>query len=89
MKIFDILMPLHEVVILVQEKEECVSQEEDRILVGEDVRVRSGFALAHMLVKDAPEKQSGVKNMDRDKDRANRYFALSRVVTSCKAYHNS
>ena len=72
-----------------QEEEPDVGHKEDRVLVGENVRVRSVRALSHMLVQDTPEEQRAVKTMDRDKNQANRQLRLGCIVTSCKAYHNS
>ena len=71
MQVFNIIVPGQKVVLRVQEEEPDVGQEEDCVLVGENVRVRSVRALSHMLVQDAPQQERAVKQMDRDKNQAN------------------
>ena len=89
MQVSNILVPDQKVVLRVQEEEPDVGHKEDRVLVGENVRVRSVRALSHMLVQDTPQEQRAVKTMDRDKNQANWQLRLGCIVTSCEAYHNS
>ena len=89
MQVSNILVPDQKVVPRVQKEEPDVGHEEDRILVGENVRVCSVRALSHMLVKDAPQKERAVKQMNWDKNQANGQLRLSCIVTPCEAYHNS
>ena len=50
MQIFDVIVPLEEVVPRVQEKKTDVRHEEDPILVGKNPRIRPVGALAHVLI---------------------------------------
>ena len=83
-----ILMPVHKVVMPVQEEKAEVGQEEECILVREDIWVGARAALPHMLVTDAPEEKSRVEHVDRHENDANGHFRLGCIVTPGKAQHD-
>ena len=82
-------MPVHEVVILSQEKEADVGQEEKCVLIGKYFRVDACRALAHMIISDSQNKQSSIEEMDWDKNPPDFNIAAGCIILAGKTQHHS